>query len=145
MICSFHWELVDCNYTVSWSTARAQVCEVVNIRRVESCCIGIRDLANPSFPLRKKSDVPATLSAFYSYVSTQFGRPILALQTDNGKEFDNLSIRSLLSTHGTIFRLTCPYTSQQNGRAERVLRTLNDCVHTLLFHAHIPLRFGLML
>ncbi|KAK1650348.1 hypothetical protein QYE76_068153 [Lolium multiflorum] len=48
-----------------------------------------------------------------------FGRPILALQTDNGKEFDNTTIRTLLSTHGTIFRLTCPYTSQQNGRAER--------------------------
>nr|XP_051196486.1 uncharacterized protein LOC127309804 [Lolium perenne] len=41
-----------------------------------------------------------------------FGRHILALQTDNGKEFDNTTIRTLLSTHGTIFRLTCPYTSQ---------------------------------
>ncbi|KAK1628009.1 hypothetical protein QYE76_002324 [Lolium multiflorum] len=71
----------------------------------------------------------------------RFGRPILALQTDNGKEFDNTTIRTLLSTHGTIFRLTCPYTSQQNGRAERVLRTLNDCVRTLLFHAHMPPQF----
>ena len=79
-----------------------------------------------TFPLRKKSDVPATLVAFYSYVATQFGRPIHALQTDNGKEFDNLTIRTHLTTHGTIFRLTCPYTSQQNGRDERVLRTLND-------------------
>ncbi|KAK1664395.1 hypothetical protein QYE76_052554 [Lolium multiflorum] len=73
--------------------------------------------------------------------SAPFGRPILALQTDNGKEFDNTTIRTLLSTHGTIFRLTCPYTSQQNGRAERVLRTLNDCVRTLLFHAHMPPQF----
>ena len=61
-----------------------------------------------TFPLRKKSDVAATLIAFYSYVSTQFGRSIQALQTDNGKEFDNLPIRTLLSTHGTIFHLTCP-------------------------------------
>jgi hypothetical protein len=63
------------------------------------------------------------------------------LQTDNGKEFDNITVRSLLSSHGTIFRLTCPYTSQQNGHAERVLRTLNDCVRTLLFHAHVPTTF----
>jgi hypothetical protein len=91
-----------------------------------------------TFPLRKKSDVASTLTAFYSYVSTQFGRPILALQTDNGKEFDNTTIRTLLSTHDTIFRLTCPYTSQQNGRVERVLRTLNDYVCTLMFHAHMP-------
>uniref|UniRef100_A0A453N8D3 Integrase catalytic domain-containing protein n=1 Tax=Aegilops tauschii subsp. strangulata TaxID=200361 RepID=A0A453N8D3_AEGTS len=49
--------------------------------------------------------------------------------------------RNLLATHGTVFRLTCPYTSQQNWRAERVLRTLNDCVCTLLFHANVPPRF----
>uniref|UniRef100_A0A453SKL0 Integrase catalytic domain-containing protein n=1 Tax=Aegilops tauschii subsp. strangulata TaxID=200361 RepID=A0A453SKL0_AEGTS len=49
--------------------------------------------------------------------------------------------RNLLSAHGTIFRLTCPYTSQQNGRAERILCTLNDCICTLLFHAYMPPRF----
>ncbi|KAM0921811.1 hypothetical protein ACQ4PT_006722 [Festuca glaucescens] len=86
-------------------------------------------------------DVAATLTAFFAFVSTQFGRPIHALQTDNGKEFDNITIRSLLTTHGAVFRLTCPYTSSQNGRAERMLRTLNDCVRTLLFHASMPPRF----
>ncbi|KAK1652529.1 hypothetical protein QYE76_070334 [Lolium multiflorum] len=85
--------------------------------------------------------VAATLTAFFAFVSTQFGRPIHALQTDNGKEFDNITIRSLLATHGAFFRLTCPYTSSQNGRAERMLRTLNDCVCTLLFHASMPPRF----
>ena len=64
-----------------------------------------------TFPLRGKSDALSTLTAFYSYVSTQFGRPILALQTDNGKEFDNLAFRTFLSHHGTIFHLTCPHTS----------------------------------
>ena len=95
-----------------------------------------------TFPLWRKSDSVATLTAFYSYVSTQFGRPIRALQTDNGKEFDNLAIRNLLATHGTIFRLTCPYTSQQNGRAERVLRTLNDCVRTSSSTPTCPRVFG---
>ncbi|KAK1645896.1 hypothetical protein QYE76_063701 [Lolium multiflorum] len=75
------------------------------------------------------------------HINGVFGRPILALQTDNVKEFDNTTVRTLLSTHDTIFRLTCPYTSQQNGHTERVLRTLNDCVRTLLFHAHMPPQF----
>ena len=57
-----------------------------------------------TFPLRRKFDAFATLTAFYSYVTTQFGRPILALQTDNGKEFDNVAVRNLLASHGTIFR-----------------------------------------
>ena len=94
-----------------------------------------------TFPLRRKSDTLATLTAFYSYVTTQFGRPILALQTDNGKEFDNVAVRNLLASHDTIFRLTCPYTSQQNGSTEHVIRTLNDCVRTLLFHSYVPPRF----
>ncbi|KAK1585951.1 hypothetical protein QYE76_000053 [Lolium multiflorum] len=97
--------------------------------------------APPRIWPRIPSDVAATLTAFFAFVSTQFGRPIHALQTDNGKEFDNITIRSLLATHGAIFRLTCPYTSSQNGRAERMLRTLNDCVRTLLFHASMPPRF----
>ncbi|XP_073355034.1 uncharacterized protein [Aegilops tauschii subsp. strangulata] len=79
-----------------------------------------------TFPLRNKSDVICMLTAFYAYVHTQFERPILALQTDNGREFDNLAVRSLLSRHGTVLRLSCPYTSQQNGVAERALRTLNE-------------------
>uniref|UniRef100_R7VYZ5 Uncharacterized protein n=1 Tax=Aegilops tauschii TaxID=37682 RepID=R7VYZ5_AEGTA len=62
-------------------------------------------------------------------------------QTDNEKEFDNLRFRTFLLHPGIVFRLTCPYTSQQNGRAERVLRTLNDCVRTLLFHANVPPHF----
>ena len=47
-----------------------------------------------TFPVRRKSDALSILTAFYSYVHTQFGRPILALQTDNGKEFDNLAFRT---------------------------------------------------
>ena len=50
-------------------------------------------------------------------------------------------MRLLLSSLGTQLRLSCPYTSQQNGKAERVLRTVNDCVRTLLIHSAAPLEF----
>ena len=59
-------------------------------------------------------------------------------QTDNGREFDNTANRTLFNSHGTILRLTCPYTSQQNGKAERILRTINDGIRTLLIHASMP-------
>ncbi|RLN17625.1 retrotransposon protein, putative, unclassified [Panicum miliaceum] len=94
-----------------------------------------------TFPLRHKSDVLATLISFHAYVATQFQLPILCFQTDNGKEFDNHACRSFLRTQGIQLRLTCPYTSPKNARAERVLRTLNDMVHTLLIDAALPLRF----
>jgi hypothetical protein len=81
------------------------------------------------------------MSAFFAYVQTQFQQPILALQTDNGREFVNSAVHSLLSTHGAVIRFSCPYTSQQNGKAERVLHTLNEGVHALLFHASMPGKF----
>jgi len=94
-----------------------------------------------TFPLKHKSEVTTVLVEFYAYVRTQFQLPILSLQTDNGKEFDNAAVCSLLTTHDTVMRLSCPYTSQQNGKAERVLRTLNDSVRAMLFHTSAPARF----
>jgi hypothetical protein len=29
-------------------------------------------------------------------------------------------------------RMSCPYTSPQNGKAERMIRTTNNIMHTLL-------------
>lgn len=91
-----------------------------------------------TFPIRQKSEVPHLLKAFYAYVRTQFSCSIKAFQTDNGREFDNTANRALFTSHGTILRLTCPYMSQQNGKAERILRTLNDGIRTLLIHASMP-------
>uniref|UniRef100_A0A0A9AYR8 Integrase catalytic domain-containing protein n=1 Tax=Arundo donax TaxID=35708 RepID=A0A0A9AYR8_ARUDO len=47
----------------------------------------------------------------------------------------------LLAAHGIVFHLSCPYTSPQNGKAERVLRTLNNSVRTLLLHASMPPKY----
>jgi hypothetical protein len=37
--------------------------------------------------------------------------------------------------------MSCPYTSSQNGKAERMIRTTNDTIRTLLLQAHLPARF----
>lgn len=94
-----------------------------------------------TFPLRHKSDVLANLILFHAFVSTQFQLLVLSIQTDNNKEFDNSALRSFLSAHGVVLRLTCLYTSPQNGRAERVLRTLNDNMRALLYHTSMPTSF----
>jgi hypothetical protein len=38
-------------------------------------------------------------------------------------------------------RMSCPYTSSQNGKTERMIRTTNDTIRTLLLQAHLPARF----
>lgn len=88
-----------------------------------------------TFPLRAKSDVFQFLVAFHAYIQTQFNLSLLALQSDNGKEFDNHALRSHCAAHGIALRLSCPYTFAQNGKAERIIRTLNDCIRSLLLHA----------
>ena len=91
-----------------------------------------------TFPLRLKSDTFSTLSNFFAYVSTQFGCPIKSIQCDNGREFDNSSSRAFFLAKGISLRMSCPYTSQQNGKAERILHTTNNVIRTLLFQASMP-------
>jgi hypothetical protein len=90
-----------------------------------------------TFPLRLKSDTFTTLTHFFTWVSTQFRRPVRALQCDNGREFDNNASRSFFLTHGVQLRLPCPYTSAQNDRAERMIRTTTNMLRCLLFQASL--------
>jgi hypothetical protein len=91
-----------------------------------------------SFPLHKKSDVYRTFVAFHAFVTTRFNLPILTIQCDNGKEFDNIKLNTFFQTHSTIFRFSHRYTSQQNGKAERAIRTINDVIRSLLFQTSMP-------
>ncbi|WVZ93018.1 hypothetical protein U9M48_039041 [Paspalum notatum var. saurae] len=75
------------------------------------------------------------------YTLTQFGLPIKCLQADNGREFVNNATASFLASRGTLLRLSCPYTSPQNGKAERIIRTLNNSTPTLLLHASMPPKY----
>jgi transposase InsO family protein len=75
-------------------------------------------------------------------VRTQFDRPVKCFQADNGTEFVNNATSTFLAARGTLLRLSCPYTSAQNGKAERILRTLNNSVRTLLLHASMPASYS---
>ena len=90
-----------------------------------------------TFPLKKKSDVHQHIVDLAAYANTQFGLPLKFIQADNGREFVNHANTSFFASRGIALRLSCPYTSSQNGKAERMLHTLNNTVRTLL-HAHMP-------
>jgi hypothetical protein len=74
-------------------------------------------------------------------VPTQFGRTVKAIQCDNGREFDNSSTQIFLLSNGTQLRMSCPYTSPQNGKAERIIRSVNNIIRTLLIQASLPGRY----
>ncbi|GKB82307.1 ribonuclease H-like domain-containing protein [Tanacetum coccineum] len=90
------------------------------------------------YPLHKKSDLFDNFVAFRAYVNKQFHVDIKALQCDHGGEYDNTRFHDLFRQNGIQFRFSCPRTSQQNGKSERMIRTINNLIRTLLFQPHIP-------
>jgi hypothetical protein len=61
-------------------------------------------------------------------------------QFDNGREFDNHALRSFFLLMGFFSNFLAPI---RCNRMERlwILRTLNDCMRTLLLQAFMPYRF----
>ncbi|GJU09762.1 ribonuclease H-like domain-containing protein [Tanacetum coccineum] len=57
---------------------------------------------------------------------------------DHGGEFDNDAFHKLFADNGIQFRFSCPRTSKQNEKSERMIRTINNSIRTLLFEAHLP-------
>jgi hypothetical protein len=94
-----------------------------------------------TFPLKLKSDTFTTLPNFFVYVSTQFGCTMKTIQCDNGCEFDNSSTCTFLLTKGALLQMSCPYTSPQNGKVERIICSINNVLRTLLFQANLPRRY----
>jgi hypothetical protein len=90
-----------------------------------------------TFPLKLKSNTFTTLSNIFAYIASQFGSTVKAIKCDNGCEFDNPSTRTFLLSKGTRLRMSCPYTSSQNGKVERIIRSINNVIRTLLIQASL--------
>jgi transposase InsO family protein len=74
--------------------------------------------------LKHKSDVVSKFKAFKTFAENQTGKRLKILRTDNGKEYVNAELKRLLTNYGIKHELIVPYNSQQNGRAERINRTI---------------------
>lgn len=94
-----------------------------------------------TFPLSKKSQVFSTFLHFRAFIRTQFEREITNIQCDHGREFDNGLFWEFYKANGLSFRLSCPHTSSQNGKAERKIQTSNNILRTLLAHASLTPSF----
>jgi transposase InsO family protein len=84
------------------------------------------------YPLLNKSDVYQCFVKFTLLVENLFSSKIKQLQTNNGGEYTSALFKQFLAQHGIFHKLTCPYTSQQNGIAERKHRHIMEMRLTLL-------------
>ena len=78
---------------------------------------------------------------FAKMVKTQFSKCIKLFRFDNALEYTQYPFQAVLHSYGTIHQLTCPSTSQQNGRAEQKLRHILNTVRTLLLSAKVSTPF----
>nr|GEW59397.1 ribonuclease H-like domain-containing protein [Tanacetum cinerariifolium] len=93
------------------------------------------------YPLKHKSNMFDKFVHFRNYVKKQFQCEIKSFQCDHGGEFDNEKLHTLFNNNGIQLRFSCPKTSQQNDKAERMIRIINNVIHTFLFQAHLPSSF----
>ncbi|GJU53125.1 ribonuclease H-like domain-containing protein [Tanacetum coccineum] len=62
----------------------------------------------------------------------QLGKHVRLPFCDHGGEFDNHALRKLFADNDIKFRFSCAKTSQQNGKSERMVRTINNLIHGTL-------------
>lgn len=91
--------------------------------------------------LKNKSDAMENIEKFLNMVETQTGNKVKKLRTDNGLEVVNNRLKILLEQRGIIHEKTCTYSPQQNGRAEREMRTLVEAARTLLHSRNMDKTF----
>lgn len=82
--------------------------------------------------LKQKSEVKDSLKEMLIHAKCQ-GHTVKTLISDNGGEFDNDDVRKILAQHGVTYKLTAPYTPQQNGCAERENRTIVEMARTFKY------------
>lgn len=83
------------------------------------------------------ADVLTHLTDYKAWAENVTGQRLTAVRTDNGGEFINNATDHFLRQHGITRQVTTPYTSSQNGVAERFNRTIMDTVRSMLHHANL--------
>ena len=91
--------------------------------------------------MKNFSELFSIFQSFCAEIQTQFGVSVRHLRSDNAPEYMSSQFQQYIQSCGIIHQRSCPYTSQQNGVAERKDRHLIETARTLLLQSHVPLRF----
>jgi len=79
-----------------------------------------------SFALERKSEALATFIAWRKKEEKRTGHVVKRIRSDNGGEYTSKDYESYLRDEGITQETTIPRTPQQNGKAERGMRTIEE-------------------
>ncbi|KAJ9524416.1 hypothetical protein QJQ45_019406 [Haematococcus lacustris] len=88
--------------------------------------------------LSSKDQVPAAIQRVITELETQSGHRCKALRSDNGSEYSNKTMRDWCSSKGIQQQFSAPYCPEQNGKAERLNRTIMQSTRSMLLSAQLP-------
>ena len=91
--------------------------------------------------LNSKDEVFEKFIEWKSEVENIYGSKLKTFRTDNGGEYCSKNFNNFLLTEGVRHEKTVPKTPQQNGKAERMNRTLVENVRAMLSDAKLPQKF----
>ncbi|BBG93897.1 hypothetical protein Prudu_002043 [Prunus dulcis] len=106
----------------------------------------IHDRINKQILLTGKSDrgvycLPSSLALQHKNTEAKACLGQLFFESDGGGEYVSKAFTDFLASKGIIHQLSCPYTPQQNGLAERKHRHLVETSLTLMIAAALPHQF----
>lgn len=87
--------------------------------------------------MKAKSEVKHKLLIFINF-KTETGYKIKVLRTDRGKEDINKDFNDLVRRFGINHQTTLGYAPEQNGSAEREIRTIVEMSRTILCAINLP-------
>jgi hypothetical protein len=94
------------------------------------------------FLLRSKSETMQHMKHYIDMIETALGhkrpRRIMKFRSDRGGEFKSHEFELYIKTRRIIHEFSAPYVHQQNGRAERINRTLREKAESMRHHAGLP-------
>lgn len=64
---------------------------------------------------------------------TNFGKDMKILRSDNGTEYTNKEFQTFLKKQGIVHETSAPYTPEQNGMAERDIRTIVEAGRSMMY------------
>jgi GAG-pre-integrase domain/Integrase core domain len=88
--------------------------------------------------LQNKAQVSQSIKDMVTAWETRTGTPCKRIYTDRGGEYISGDLQRWLASKGIVHEMSVPRTPQENGKAERLNRTLAERVRSMLFQYNLP-------
>ncbi|KAJ1575052.1 hypothetical protein NDA15_005877 [Ustilago hordei] len=110
---------------------------------VTGLLIAIDDASSFTYvkPLWAKLDALQVLKEWITYAEIQMGHKLKTLHSDNGGEWVSVAAIHWQNETGLHWQKTLPYTSEQNGRAEHMIRMIREMMITMMHTHRLPQTF----